>query len=93
MKRWDGRGELLQCGVDVRPFFVPMHEQPVFRMIGLFGGERHPVAEELSRKGVSVFEFKPAGVGRACMISKSAARVAGRWRGKRDKSLCTMRAS
>lgn len=28
------------------------HEQPVFREMGLFGGERHPVAEELGRKGM-----------------------------------------
>ena len=40
--------------------------------------------------GVSVFEFKPAGVECACVITESVARVAGRWRGEQDKSLCTM---
>ena len=29
-----------------------MHEQPVFQNMGLFKGERYPVAEELSRKGL-----------------------------------------
>ena len=27
-------------GIDTRTFFVPMHEQPVFRGIGLFEGGR-----------------------------------------------------
>ncbi|CAD6494170.1 MAG: hypothetical protein CHKLHMKO_00642 [Candidatus Argoarchaeum ethanivorans] len=26
--------------IDIGTFFVPMHEHPVFRMIGLFGGGR-----------------------------------------------------
>jgi perosamine synthetase len=38
-------------GIGTRPFFWPMHEQPVFRRMGLFGGERHPVAERLARRG------------------------------------------
>ena len=39
-------------GIDTRTFFVPMHEQPVFREMGLFEGARHPVAEELARTGM-----------------------------------------
>ncbi|MCK4347316.1 MAG: DegT/DnrJ/EryC1/StrS aminotransferase family protein [Thermoplasmatales archaeon] len=35
-----------------RTFFVSMHEQPVFKKRGLFKGERYPVAEEISRKGM-----------------------------------------
>jgi perosamine synthetase len=28
-----------------------MHEQPVFRRMGLFGGESHPAAERIARRG------------------------------------------
>lgn len=38
-------------GVGTRPFFWPMHEQPVFRRMGLFDGERHPCAERIARRG------------------------------------------
>jgi perosamine synthetase len=34
-----------------RPFFFPMHEQPVFRKMGLFKNEKYPVAERLARRG------------------------------------------
>jgi perosamine synthetase len=34
-----------------RPFFFPMHEQPVFRKMGLFKDEKYPVAERLARRG------------------------------------------
>ncbi|GAM09923.1 spore coat polysaccharide biosynthesis protein SpsC [Geobacter sp. OR-1] len=37
--------------IGTRPFFWPMHEQPVFRRMGLFGGESHPVAERLALRG------------------------------------------
>lgn len=40
-----------QKGIGSRPFFWPMHEQPVFRRMGLFGGECYPVAERLARRG------------------------------------------
>ena len=42
---------LAKAGVGSRPFFWPMHEQPVFRNRGLFAGENHPVAERLARRG------------------------------------------
>ena len=38
-------------GIGTRPFFWPMHEQPVFRRMGLFADERCPVAERLARRG------------------------------------------
>jgi perosamine synthetase len=38
-------------GIGTRPFFWPMHEQPVFRRMGLFDGDHHPVAERLARRG------------------------------------------
>jgi perosamine synthetase len=34
-----------------RPFFFPMHEQPVFRKMELFKNEKYPVAERLARRG------------------------------------------
>ena len=37
-----------------RPFFWSMHEQPVFVKMGMFGGERYPVAERLARRGFYV---------------------------------------
>jgi perosamine synthetase len=41
-------------GIGCRPFFWPMHEQPVFRKRGLFVGESHPVAERIARRGFYV---------------------------------------
>ena len=38
-------------GIGTRPYFWPMHEQPVFRTMGLFEGERYPVSERLARRG------------------------------------------
>ena len=58
---WDGRrlAEALRArGVETRPFFVGMHEQPVFRRSGLFVDERYPVAEYLTRQGV----YLPSGM-------------------------------
>jgi perosamine synthetase len=37
--------------IEARPFFWPMHEQPVFRNMGLFEGESYPVAEGLAQRG------------------------------------------
>jgi perosamine synthetase len=51
---WDAEEaikRLSQAGIGARPFFWPMHEQPVFHKMGLFSGERYPVAERLARRG------------------------------------------
>ena len=45
---------LAQRGVETRPFFLGMHEQPVFTKIGLFDGETYPVAERLARRGLYI---------------------------------------
>ncbi len=37
--------------VGTRPFFWPMHKQPVFHKMGLFQSESHPVSENISRNG------------------------------------------
>lgn len=43
--------QLGKMGVGTRPFFWSMHEQPVFKKMGLFDGQRHPVSENISRRG------------------------------------------
>ncbi len=49
---------LREQGVETRPFFLGMHEQPVFRQMGLFAGERYPVAERIARQGL----YLPSGL-------------------------------
>lgn len=43
--------KLAALGVGCRPFFCPMHQQPVLRARGLFAEESYPVAERLYRRG------------------------------------------
>lgn len=43
--------KLTTVGIGTRPFFYPMHLQPVFIKMGLFKNETYPVAEYLSKKG------------------------------------------
>lgn len=38
-------------GVGTRPFFWPMHQQPVFLDRGMFGGCSFPVSERIARRG------------------------------------------
>ncbi len=47
----EAMSRLSQMGVGTRPFFWPMHEQPIFHRMGLFRDERYPVAERLARRG------------------------------------------
>ena len=49
---------LQKRGVETRPFFLGMHEQPVFRKRGLFLDDRHPVTERLARRGL----YLPSGL-------------------------------
>lgn len=49
---------LAEKGVMTRPFFLGMHEQPVLRKLGLFTGERYPVAERIARQGL----YLPSGM-------------------------------
>jgi perosamine synthetase len=44
--------QLAKRGVQTRPFFVGMHEQPVFHRLGLFAGESYPVTERISKRGL-----------------------------------------
>jgi perosamine synthetase len=43
--------ELVERGIETRPFFIPMHKQPVFKEMGLISGE-FPIADELCAKGI-----------------------------------------
>ena len=45
-------------GIDTRPFFLGMHEQPVLKERGLFKGEKYPVTERLARRGL----YLPSGI-------------------------------
>jgi perosamine synthetase len=45
-------------GVGCRPFFYPMHQQPVLKSMGLFKGESYPVSEKLYQRGFYI----PSGI-------------------------------
>jgi perosamine synthetase len=63
---------LTRLKIGARPFFWPMHEQPVFKKMGLFSDEVHPVAERLARRGFYI----PSGVALADeQIERAAAAV------------------
>lgn len=43
--------QLSEKGIGTRPFFYPMHLQPVLKNMGLFAGERYPNAERMAEYG------------------------------------------
>lgn len=49
---------LRERGVETRPFFLGLHEQPVLQAAGLFHGERYPVSERIARQGL----YLPSGL-------------------------------
>ena len=49
---------LRERGVETRPFFWGMHEQPIFHQQGLFVNEHYPIAERLARRGL----YLPSGL-------------------------------
>lgn len=49
---------LKEHGIETRPFFLGLHEQPVFHERKLFLGERYPVAERIARQGL----YLPSGL-------------------------------
>jgi perosamine synthetase len=59
MKAADLAALLRERQIETRPFFLGMHEQPVFRKQGLFKGERYPVAEQIAQQGL----YLPSGLG------------------------------
>lgn len=46
--------KLAEQKIGCRPFFYPMHLQPVFKKMGLFEHESYPVAEKLGERGFYV---------------------------------------
>lgn len=51
MNAEDAIQKLLDKGVGCRPFFYPMHQQPVLRNMGFFQNEKYPVAERMYQRG------------------------------------------
>ena len=51
--------KLSENGIGTRPFFYPLHKQPVLKNIGLFQNEVFPVAENMYRQGF----YLPSGLG------------------------------
>ena len=45
---------LKEYTIGTRPFFCPMHKQPVFKNMGMFVEEQHPIAENLYEKGLYI---------------------------------------
>ena len=50
--------KLLRNGIQTRPFFLGMHEQPVFHKMGLFVDEHYPVSERIAKQGL----YLPSGL-------------------------------
>jgi perosamine synthetase len=55
----DCMDQLAERGIGSRPFFWPMHLQPVFRKLGFFENEQYPHAESLAKRGF----YPPSGLG------------------------------
>ena len=68
----EAMARLGRLGIGTRPFFWPMHQQPVFTRLGLFGGERYPAAERVARRGFYI----PSGMALSdAQIERAAAAV------------------
>ncbi len=50
--------KLKQRGIETRPFFLGLHEQPVFHQRGLFLQDRYPITERIARQGL----YLPSGL-------------------------------
>ncbi len=50
--------KLKELKIGSRPFFYPMHKQPVFIEMGIFENNNHPVSEELYEQGL----YLPSGI-------------------------------
>lgn len=50
----EAQRRLAERGIGTRPFFWPMHEQPVLREMGFFAGTKCPHAERIARRGFYV---------------------------------------
>ena len=59
------------AGVGTRPFFWPMHEQPVLRRMGFMAQARCPVSERIARRGFYI----PSGLALTEQQIREAARI------------------
>tara|TARA_B100000767_G_scaffold273620_1_gene304287 strand:+ start:1916 stop:3037 length:1122 start_codon:yes stop_codon:yes gene_type:complete len=50
---------LKKHGIESRPFFCPMHLQPIFKKMKLFKNQKYPIAEKLYKDGFYI----PSGLG------------------------------
>jgi perosamine synthetase len=66
--------KLAEKKIGTRPFFFPMHQQPVLQKMGLFKNESHPVAENLYKNGF----YLPSGL---TLTEQQAGTVAGELKG------------
>ena len=46
-------------GIETRTFFLPLHNQPVFKKKGYASSKRYPVAEDIAKRGL----YLPSGSG------------------------------
>jgi len=46
--------KLEEKGIETRPFFVPIHQQPVFHKMGWYEDENYPIAERLALGGINL---------------------------------------
>lgn len=75
ISRDDLRARLEAQGIETRPFFHPVHQQPLYA--GQFGDERYPVAERLSQQGLNLpsgNDLSEGQVDRIAAALRSAAR-------------------
>ena len=63
--------KLAAHGVETRPFFLGMHEQPVFKNRGWFRNESYPVAERLACRGF----YLPSGLSLTASQLEAAAQA------------------
>jgi perosamine synthetase len=63
--------KLAAHSVETRPFFLGMHEQPVFKIRGWFRNESYPVAERLSCRGF----YLPSGLSLTASQLEAAAQA------------------
>ena len=50
---------LKKRGIETRPFFCPMHMQPILKRMKLIGKEKYPISEQIYKYGI----YLPSGIG------------------------------
>ncbi|MAI59686.1 MAG: aminotransferase DegT [Rickettsiales bacterium] len=65
--------KLWEQGIETRPLFLGMHQQPIFKKMNLFKNEKYPVTEELAEYGLylpSGLKLKKKDIIRVCKTVK-----------------------